>query len=388
MADHSLIFSMFLIFSGAAALASIALFTRQPLIVAYSLLGVLLGPHGFHLVADPTLLKEIGYIGIVFLLFLLGLDLQPRNFLQSLTRTAMVTVFSGLFLGIVGFSISSWFGYPANEAIIIGIAVTFSSTILGIKLLPTTVLHHKHTGELVISILLIQDILAIIMLIWLYNDPARQGPAAWISVIISLPVLIIFAFGFVRWIVMPLLTKFDHFHEYIFLLVIGWCLGLAELAEYFSLSREIGAFIAGISVANTPISPYIAESLKPLRDFFLIMFFFAIGAGFNLMLLADVWLPSLILATVIILLKPLIYRQLLVWGGEPRDMAWEVGFRLGQTSEFSLLIAFIALENKIIGESASLIIQATAIITFIVSSYIIIFRFPSPLALSARLRRD
>lgn len=386
--SESLFFSIFLIFSGAAALASFALFTRQPLIVAYILLGIGFGPYGFNLVTDKKALEEIGHIGIVFLLFLLGLDLQPRHFLKLLSKTAVVAFVSAIAIGAIGFAISYGFSYTMIESVIIGLAITFSSTIIGLKLLPTTVLHHKYTGEIMIGILLLQDIIAIVILIVLNGSQAAEGAQPWYYTLLALPGILIFAMGFVRWVILPLLQKFDRFHEYIFLLAIGWCLGLAELAKHFGLSIEIGAFIAGISLANSPIAQYIATSLRPLRDFFLILFFFTIGAGFNLELLSDIIGPALLLAAFVLACKPVIYRLLLTWVGEPRDLSWEVGVRLGQTSEFSLLIAFIAYSLGVIREEASLLIQATAILTFLVSTYIVVFRYPSPIALSDRLRRD
>lgn len=386
--SESLFFSIFLIFSGAAVLASFALFTRQPLIVAYILLGIGFGPYGFNLVTDKKALEEIGHIGIVFLLFLLGLDLQPRNFLQLLSKTAVVAFASAVAIGAIGFVISYGFDYSVTEAVIIGLAITFSSTIIGLKLLPTTVLHHKHTGEIVIGILLLQDIIAIVILIVLNGSQPSADTQPWYLTLLALPGILIFAMGFVRWVILPLLQRFDRFHEYIFLLAIGWCLGLAELAKHFSLSIEIGAFIAGISLANSPIAQYIATSLRPLRDFFLILFFFTIGAGFNLGLLTEIIGPALLLAASVLAFKPIIYRLLLKWVGESRELSWEVGVRLGQTSEFSLLIAFIAYSLGFIGEEASLVIQATAILTFLVSTYIVVFRYPSPIAISDRLRRD
>lgn len=386
--SESLFFSIFLIFSGAAALASFALFTRQPLIVAYILLGIAFGPYGFNLVGDKKALEEIGHIGIVFLLFLLGLDLQPRNFLQLLSKTAVVACVSAVAIGGLGYGIAAAFSYSATEALIIGLAITFSSTIIGLKLLPTTVLHHKHTGEMVIGILLLQDIMAIVILIVLNGSQGSADTHPWYYTLLALPAILIFAMGFVRWVILPLLRRFDRFHEYIFLLAIGWCLGLAELAKHFGLSIEIGAFIAGISLANSPIAQYIATSLRPLRDFFLILFFFTIGAGFNLGLLTDIIAPALLLAACVLAFKPLIYRVLLSWVGEPKDLSWEVGVRLGQTSEFSLLIAFIAYSLGLIGEEASMVVQATAILTFLVSTYIVVFNYPSPIALSDRLRRD
>ena len=146
--------------------------------------------------------------------------------------------------------------------------------------------------------------------------------------------------------------------------------------------------MAGISIATSPISQYIAANLKPLRDFFLILFFFAVGARFDLGMLAAVWRPALALALLVLILKPVVYRFLLKGVSERRELAWDLGFRLGQASEFSLLIAYIALDAGLIVAHTSLTIQAATIITLLASSYIVVFNYPTPIAISERLRRD
>jgi Kef-type K+ transport system membrane component KefB len=394
MENISIVNSFFLIFSGAAILASVVLYTRQPIIVAYILLGALIGPYGLHYVTDAHLLSEIAEIGIIFLLFLLGLDMQPKSLVHMLRKATFVAIASAIIFAITGFAIGKIFGYSDVESAIIGCAMMFSSTIIGIKLLPTTVLHHRHTGELVVGLLLLQDLIAIIVLLILGGSGANStseessGVISFIKTILTLPLLIVFVFAVVKHVIFKLIAKFDRFHEYIFLLAIGWCLGIAELASYLGLSSEIGAFLAGISIATSPISQYIAEHLKPLRDFFLVLFFFSLGASFNLGLLGDVILPALLLASLIIIIKPVAFKMLLKTAKEPDDIAWEVGFRLGQISEFSLLIAYLATTSLLIGVEASHLIQATAILTFIFNSYIVIFNFPTPIAVSDKLRRD
>ena len=157
--------SFFAIFTGAAALAAIALYTRQPLLVAYIVIGCVFGPHVLALVPDARFLQEIGEIGIIFLLFLVGLDLPPSKLKDMLGESVFTALLSSLAFAAIGFGLMLAFRFTLVEAAITGIACMFSSTILGIKLLPTTVLHHRHTGELVISLLLIQDLIAVIALL-------------------------------------------------------------------------------------------------------------------------------------------------------------------------------------------------------------------------------
>lgn len=387
----SVTYSFFLIFTGAAVLASVALYTRQPLIIAYIALGALIGPYGLSMVTDLQLLSDIGHFGIIFLLFLLGLDMQPQALWATLRKSTLVALSSSaIFLG-VGFGVAHFFGFNSTDALIVGTAMVFSSTILGIKLLPTTVLHHRHIGELMIGLLLIQDLLAIVVLMLLLGASTGSAETMGRDIALSLlglPLLGAGAWAMVRFVLLPLITRFDRFREFIFLLAIGWCLGVAEVGVMLGLSAEMGAFIAGITVATSRISQYIAISLKPLRDFFLVLFFFSVGARFDLALLRDLLLPVLLLSALVLGLKPVVYRFLLKGVSEQRSLAWDLGFRLGQASEFSLLIAYVALGAALISEPASLLIQATTIVTLVVSSYIVVLNYPTPIAISDRLRRD
>lgn len=381
--------TFFLIFCGAAIIASIALYTRQPLLVAYIAIGVLLGPYGLEVVTQVDYLLEMSHIGIIFLLFLLGLDMQPSALFSVLKQATSVAVVSCASFAILGLCVGLAFNFTLMESIVIAMASMFSSTIVGIKLLPTTVLHHKHAGELMVGLLLAQDFIAIFCLLILLSgsDGAVQAKPL-ISALIALPILILSSYLFVKFILLKLITKFDRFHEYIFLVAIGWCLGLAHLAESMYLSAEIGAFIAGISIATSPISQYIALSLKPLRDFFLVLFFFSLGAQLNLPLLPSVIVVVLVYTTLMLIAKPVTFFALLRHQNEKPGLAWDIGFRLGQISEFSLLIAFVATTQSVISEKASLLIQCSAILSFVISSYIVIFNFPNPIAVSDKLRRD
>jgi Kef-type K+ transport system membrane component KefB len=387
--EISLFQSFFLIFSGAAVIATIALYTRQPLLVAYIVLGALFGPYGFQLMTNVDLISEISRIGIVFLLFLLGLDMQPKALIAVIKQVTPVALISSGLFAACGYAVGVLFNYTPIECMVIGMAMMFSSTIIGIKLLPTTALHHKHSGELLIGLLLLQDFLAILCLMGLLSCDVGQVNLSQLGMTVaSLPLVALFAWLFVRYVLQYLIQKFDRFHEYIFLLALGWCLGMAELSEALGLSAEIGAFIAGISLATSPISQYIAINLKPLRDFFLILFFFSLGASFNLLLLPEVIVAAAILGGAMLILKPATFRVLLGRQSEKTGLAWDIGFRLGQISEFSLLIALVAYNGSLISEKASTLIQATAIMTFLISSYIVVFNLPNPIAVKDHLRRD
>lgn len=387
MTEHQITYVIFLIFTGTAVLSTVALYTRQSLLVAYIAIGALLGPYGLRLVTNYETIKQVGDIGIIFLLFLLGLHLQPQNLFHSLRKMSLITLTSSIVFFIIAFEVGNFAGYSMNECIVIGIACMFSSTIIGLKLLPTTILHHQHTGELVISILLLQDLIAILALL-IMQILSQHISIHFGILIIAFPVLLSVAYIFQRYVLSKLLERFDKIHEYIFILSIGWCLCMAELSYHLGLSAEIGAFIAGIAIASNPIAFYIAENLKPLRDFFLVMFFFTIGAGFNFGYLPQVYIPAIVLAALMLILKPIVFKFLLHRSGEVNSISWEIGVRLGQLSEFSLLIIYTALETNYIPELTAYMAEAAIIITFIVSCYWTVMRYPTPLAATDQLRRD
>lgn len=390
MHNEAVFYIIFLIFVGAAIFSTLVLYTKQSLLVAYILLGCTLGPWGLKLISDISIVQQIGEIGIVFLLFLLGLNLQPQNLFYMLRKITGLTIISSLLFALIAFIVGRFFHLSNTESVILGAAMMFSSTIIGLKLLPTTILHHQHTGEVMISVLLMQDVIAIIVLIFL-NGAKQVNGLSWlniISIVISLPTLGIIGFIAERYILVKLLARFDRTQEYVFLLCIGWCLGMSYFAQQLGLSEEIGAFIAGVILASSPISLYIADSLKPLRDFFLVMFFVSIGATFNFGFFNLVIIPAFILALLMLILKPLLFSWLLRFAGEKPSIAKETGIRLGQASEFSLFVASIALSSRLISDVTSNLIQATTILTFIISSYLVVLKYPTPIALSDKMRKD
>jgi Kef-type K+ transport system membrane component KefB len=383
-----IVFSLFVVFTGATLVATLALFARQALPVAYIVGGLLAGPSVLGLVREPELIRGMADVGIIFLLFLLGLDLAPRGLIHMLRKATLITALSSLLFALLGAAVALAFGYGAVDATIIGGAMMFSSTIIGLKLLPTTALHHQRMGEVIISVLLLQDLLAIAILLLLEGMAAGSGWSAALLALLGLPAVLLVALGGARYLLIPLIRRFDKIREFIFLTAIGWCLSIAVLASLVGVSSHLGAFLAGVALATSPIALYIADSLKPLRDFFLVLFFFSLGAGFDLAMLADVAVPALTLATIMVVVKPFTFARLLARVGEGGARALETGFRLGQVSEFSLLIAVLALARGAISYQASSLIQAATVLTFVASTYLVVLRYPTPVAISDRLRRD
>ena len=389
MEEVSIVYILFLIFTGAAILATAALWIRQSLILGYIGLGLFIGPWGINVLSDAALIQNIADVGIIFLLFLLGLNLDPKELIRMAGESTVVTGISSLILCLLGFGYSLLFDYSWIEAMVIGSALMFSSTIIGLKLIPTTMLHHQHTGEVIISVLLLQDIIAIFLLLVLEGSAnADFGWLAMIKPVLAFPAMVVLAYVLEKYVFTRLIMKFDRIHEYIFLLAIGWCLGIAEAAEQLGLSYEIGAFIAGVTIARSPIALFIAENLKPLRDFFLIIFFVALGANFNLGVLADIWFAAIGLSLIAIIIKPALYRILLQYSNETAARSTEISMRLGQMSEFSLLLAVMATELALVRAEVGYLIQIATLVSFVFSSYYVVANYPTPIALSDRLRRD
>lgn len=388
MGFDNIIFQLVVIFAGAALLSTLFLYLRQPIILAYIVLGMIIGPWGFEVISSAKQIKNLSELGIILLMFLIGLSLRPDRLYQLFGKIAIVTLVTSLIFLAIGMVIPLLFGFSLKESLIVGAALMFSSTIISLKLLPTTALHHKHTGELMISVLLMQDMVAIVLILFISGG---QEEGIWSTVtflLLKLVALVGFAFLVVKHGITRLLLKFDTIQEYTFLLTLGWGLLVAGLAHAVGLSYEIGAFVAGVAFANLPVAMVVAEELKPIREFFLILFFFSIGATFDLLLTQQVLMVGLVLTVALILLKPIAFRIGFQMTGEEKPLASELGLRLGQASEFSLLVAYSALASGHIGQRASFLIQVVVILSFVLSTYWVVFKLPTPISSSPKTRRD
>ncbi len=378
--------SMLLIFTACAVLGAIAAIGRQPLIMVYIVLGCALGPYGLQWVTDDKTLSDLGHIGIIFLLFIVGLELPPQKIRNVLRQSIVTVLVSTATFFLVGLGIGKLFGFSTLEAVIAGIAVVFSSTVVGIKFLPKTVLHHRHIGEIVIGLLLLQDLLAIIALLYMKGYEGDFEWQAWAMAGVGIPALIAGSYVIARWVFWPLMRMFDVITEFTFVLFVGWCMAISWIAHLLGVPVEVGAFIAGVMLANSQASQGIALLLEPLRDFFLVLFFFYIGASVDPKLLTTVLWQVLLFGGVLVAIKPVVFRYLIGWQGESKETGWEIGFRMGQCSEFSLLVLFYAASQM--QSSNMLIVLGATVVTILVSSYIVVFNYKSPLAISDKLRVD
>jgi Kef-type K+ transport system membrane component KefB len=387
MLDH-IILQFVLIFAGAALFATLFLYLKQPIILAYIVLGIFVGPKGLGLINDAEQIEQLAHIGIILLLFLIGLNFQPKKLVGLLGRIGIVTLATCFIFMLLGLTAALALGYPLLDSLIIGAALMFSSTIVSLKLIPTTQLHHHHVGEVMISVLLLQDVIAIVLIVLVTEGGMDDITISVALLLLKLAVLSVMSFVIVRFVITKLFLKFDVIKEHTFVMALGWGLLVAGAAEMLGLSFEMGAFIAGISLATVPIALVIAEDLKPLRDFFLILFFFSIGAEFDLVVSQQLIVPGLIITTLLMVAKPVIFN----WGfkviGEKPQISAEIGVRLGQASEFSLLIAFSALASGLIEERSSNLIQLVVVLTFVASTYWVVSAYPTPISYKSSQRKD
>lgn len=387
MPEHTIL-QFILIFSGAALFASIFLYLKQPIIVAYIVLGIVVGPKGLEWVNDADQIQQLAHIGIILLLFLIGLNFQPTKLIGLFGPIGLVALTTCLTFLVVGFSTASALGYSLIESAIIGSALMFSSTIVSLKLIPTTELHHHHLGELMISVLLVQDVIAIVLIV-LVNEGGMDSIAiSVVALLLKLLVLSLFSFLFVKYVITRLLFKFDVIKEHTFIMALGWGLFVAGAAEMLGLSLEMGAFIAGVSLATVPIALVIAEDLKPLRDFFLVLFFFSIGADFDIDISQKLIWHGLLLTAIFMLVKPVVFKYGFNAIGEKPEHSGQLGVRLGQASEFSLLVAFSALTSGLIRENAYSLVQLVVVLTFVISTYWVVNKYPTPISYKSGQRKD
>lgn len=383
----SIIIELAVIYVGVAIIATIFLYLRQPVIISYITLGVIIGPYGLQMITHIESLENISHLGTIFLMFLIGINLHPQKLFRLLKKTVLLTIITSILFFVIISASAYIYGFSKFESMVIGIALIFSSTIVSIKLLPTIDLHNKRIGEIMISILLMQDIIAIITILLLTGDYSGNS-FGFIFVLLKLIGLTTVAIILVKYPINYIIRKFDSIQEYLFILTIGWCFLIAGAGKLLGLSYEMGAFLAGSAFAMSPISTYMSEKLKSLREFFLILFFFALGAQFNILLAKEVFIIASIITFIIIVAKSLIYKFAFTKSGENPKISTELGMRLAQASEFSLLIAFALFSAGKISEKASTLIQLSVILTFSISTVLVVNKYFTPISTNPKKRRD
>ncbi|MDO6581354.1 cation:proton antiporter [Photobacterium sp. 2_MG-2023] len=383
---QTMIFELGIIVVSSALIGTIFLYARQPIILAYIVAGIALGPSGLGLLNDNDRIIQFGQFGVILLLFLLGLNLQPFKLLNLFKESALITLGTCCLFFLVTLGFSLLIGLSLGDSLVAAAALMFSSTVIGLKLIPTTTLHHQRVGEVMTSVLLIQDILAIIVILFLNVREPDAMISAFMLILLKLGLLCLLAYLGVRYLVLPLFRRFDVIQEYTFVTALAWCLLWAETGHLAGLSYEIGAFVAGLSIAISRVSQAISLHLKPLREFFLILFFFAVGAKMDITQGGTVLLWGGLFGALLVAVKASGFMFALKLAKEKAPQ--ELSARLSQASEFSLLLAYSALTAGLVSGQGMLFIQAATLMTFILSTYWVVSRFPTPISSVSNLRKD
>ena len=379
--------SVLLVITG--ILSALAVLLKQPVIIAYILSGAVIGPGMLGWVQNLGFIETISHLGVTLLLFLAGLNLHPQKLLRVFKKATLVTFSNSFFSFGLAFLGARIFGFKTGESLCIALALMFSSTILTVKLLSTTQLHHERMGAACIGVLIMQDLLAVAVLAFIRCLGGDANPVVSFFILsFKLVAFIILLVVFEQFVLFRIMKFVDRMHEVLFVLGLAWCLGVASISNAMGLFYESGAFFAGVVLARQPISRFIADKLQPLRDFFLVLFFFSLGAKLDIFVLQNIFVPAALLAAAFIVLKPFAFKYAFVAVGESAPFAAEAGARLGQLSEFSLLIAILAAEMNLMSSAGAQFVTLTTVLTFIVSSYVIVYRYPTPIGVREGLIKD
>ncbi len=376
---NNIFFELTLVLIIAGGIATAISFLKQPAIIAYILTGLLIGPLGYYHLNHGDALSGLAQIGITLLLFMVGLELDVGQ-LRKIGPTALIAGLGQVFISTaLVFGVLKALGFASTPAIFLGIIFSFSSTVIVVKLLGEK--HDLQTlyGKLVLAILLIQDFVALVMLILLSglnsagNNPFGQFPL-WQTIFLTLvkgAVVIWFVMMQSRYIFPKILARIGKSDELLLVFSLAWALGIATLVSMpiIGFTLETGGFLAGLALAKSSVHYQISARIKSLRDFFIIIFFIILGSQIVLNNITGVIVPGIILAIVVLVGKPFIVLLLLTLQGYKPRTAFFTGISLAQISEFSLIVGVLAHQLGYLDNEAIGVITLVAIITIALSSY-------------------
>lgn len=349
---------------------------KLPLLVAYLFVGLLLAASATIDVRASQILSFLPNIGVAFMLFLVGMELDLRE-IKSLGKPILTAGILQVFItAIVGSIIAKFFGFGLVEAWYLGIGLSFSSTVLVVKLLLDKKDLTSLYGKLSVGILLLEDFLAVVMLLLLTASESifKSGLSVefpLMAFIAKTMALFLTALLLNRFLLPRIFKAVSSQGELLFLTALAWCFFFVSFATILGFSALIGAFLAGVALASSPYHLHIQGKIKPLRDFFVALFFVYLGTQVNFTYLPTNLLLILTFGLYALLLKPIIYLLLLGIFGFRKHTMFQTAINLSQVSEFSLILLVVGLEKGIVGPSALTVIALTAVSTMVISSLMI-----------------
>ncbi len=386
--ESSIFAQLSLVIAVVAIVSIIMKLLRQPLIVGYILTGILVGPSFLHLIQDKETFEGFSKIGIALLLFIIGLGLN-LDIIRKLGKTVLtVAILEIGAMMILGYLVSIAIGLSSMDALFIGAALTFSSTIIIVKVLNDKREQTRLYGQICIGILLVEDIAATIALLVLSTNGNGGGFSPLeLGILAAKGIGLAGILALVSTKILPRLSKFiASSQELLFLFAIAWGFGVATLFAMAGFSLEVGALFAGVSLAGLPYAQEIAARLKPLRDFFVVVFFIVLGEGLELHNLGQAILPAIALSLIVILFKPLMVMMGLGFLGYTKRTSFKAGLPIAQISEFSLILIVLAQSYGLVTPQTSAIVTLVAIITIGATTYLMHYDDQLYAGLEHRLR--
>jgi Kef-type K+ transport system membrane component KefB len=352
---------------------------RQPVLVAYIVVGIALGPAGFGLVSAHDQIDLLAQVGVAVLLFAVGLKLD----LQHIRHIGPVALATGLgqltFTIVIGFGLVLALGKTPMEALYVAVALTFSSTIIIVKLLSDKRELDSLHGRIAVGFLIVQD-LAVVVAMMLMSAMRGAGDAGtelgWPEVAGSLAWRLAAAaaamFLLMRWVLPPMVVAMARSQELLLVFAIAWGVALASLGEWAGFSQEAGAFLAGFSLASTPYREAMNARLTGIRDFLLLFFFIDLGAKLDMSTLGAEVGPALVLSMFVLVGNPLIVMAIMGYMGYRRRTGFLAGLTVAQISEFSIVFVALGITLGHVGVQALGLTTLVGLVTITVSTYMIL----------------
>lgn len=372
---HDVFTELSLIIAIGAGVSLVMRLLKQPLIIGHIVTGIIVGPSLLSLVESADTIEIFSKIGIALLLFIIGLGLNPKVIKEVGKVAALGGLLQISITAFVGWIAATLMGLTRSESVLLATALSFSSTIIILKLLSDKKEQSRLYGKITVGILLVQDVVATLSLLFLTSQSEGSGFSptqllllAGKGLAIAIPLFII---G--NKILPKLHTLIAGSQEFLFLFAIGWGFGCAALFQAAHFSIEIGALMAGISLAGLPYTQEISSRLRPLRDFFVIVFFINLGAQLtfnNFFLLLPIILVSV---AIVVIVKPTIVMIVMGLLGYTKRTSFKAAVTLAQISEFSLVLGTIALSKGRVSDNFVSILTLVALITIAVSTYLIMY---------------
>jgi len=367
--------SVALILALAVAGGAIAKLLRQPVVVSFIVVGILAGPTAFNLVEGAEEIRLFAKFGIAILLFLVGLKLD-FHMIRSTGKVALIAGLSQVaFTAAVGFGLAVLFGFETTTALYIAVALTFSSTIIIIKLIGDKRELDTLYGRIAVGILIVQDILVVAAMVVIVTIGTPGEGSVVTDLVVTLASSAVFlgvaAFAS-RFVLEKVLDWISKSPELTLLFGVAWAIVLAAISTLIGLSMEIGAFVAGVSLASTAYRESLGARMVSLRDVMLLFFFIELGASLTFAdALGQLW-PAIVLSVFVLVGKPLIVFAIMGWMGYRSITSFRTGVALAQISEFSLILIALGFSLGQVDSAVLSLVTLVAVFTITVSSYFIL----------------